>query len=109
MPEELAALPYGARKELVLSAINGLGVPNAVEQPLPGDAEFERRVCAWQVTHGVSPEHATLHEVLAQLASPGEEVRRLLAAPDAIALAGDETPEGRWLLEMGLRLLGGSG
>ncbi len=61
---------------------------------------------AWQAARGVSHEHATLREVLAELASPGEAVRRLLAAPDAAALAGDETSEGRWLLEMGRRLLG---
>ena len=107
MPERLADLHYGARKELVLAAINGLGVPNALEQPFPGDPDLEARVVAWQAGHGVSHEHATLREVLAELMDPGEEVRRLLAAPSAIALAGDESPEGRWLLEMGRRLLGG--
>jgi 3-hydroxymyristoyl/3-hydroxydecanoyl-(acyl carrier protein) dehydratase/1-acyl-sn-glycerol-3-phosphate acyltransferase len=106
MPEVLARLHYGARKELVVAAINGLGVPNALEQPLRGDPDFERRVNAWQAARGVSDEHATLHAILAELASPGDEVRRLLAAPDASALAGDESPEGRWLLELGRRLLG---
>jgi acyl transferase domain-containing protein/3-hydroxymyristoyl/3-hydroxydecanoyl-(acyl carrier protein) dehydratase/1-acyl-sn-glycerol-3-phosphate acyltransferase len=106
MPEVLAGLHYGARKELVVAAINGLGVPNALEQPFRGDPDFERRVNAWQAAHDVSHEHATLHEVLVELEDPGEEVRRLLAAPDAAALAGDESPAGRWLLEMGRRLLG---
>ncbi len=106
MPESLAGLHYGARKALVVAAINALGVPNALEQPLPGDPDFERRVNAWQAARGVSHEHATLREVLAELDSPGEEVRQLLAAPDAAAHAGDETPAGRWLRELGRRLLG---
>lgn len=106
MPERLAGLHYGARKELVVAAINSLGVPNAKEQPFPGDPDFERRVSAWQGARGVSHEHATLREVLAELDSPGDEVRRLLAAPSAAAHAGDETPAGRWLQELGRRLLG---
>jgi len=61
---------------------------------------------SWQAARGVSHEHATLREVLAELDSPGDEVRRLLAAPNASALAGDETPAGRWLRELGRRLLG---
>lgn len=109
MPERLAALHYGARKELVLSAINGLGIPNARERPFPGDPVFAGRVNAWQAARGVAHEHATLHEVLAELENPGDgdEIRRLLAAPSAAALAGDESPEGRWLAELGRRLLGG--
>ncbi len=106
MPERLAGLHYGARKALVVAAINALGVPNAKEQPLPGEPDFERRVNAWQAERGVSHEHATLREVLAELDSPGDEVRRLLTAPNAAALAGDETPAGRWLRELGRRLLG---
>jgi acyl transferase domain-containing protein/3-hydroxymyristoyl/3-hydroxydecanoyl-(acyl carrier protein) dehydratase/1-acyl-sn-glycerol-3-phosphate acyltransferase len=107
MPERLAGLHYGARKELVLAAINGLGVPNALEQPGPGDAAFAKRVGAWQVARGVSHEHAALHEVLAELKDPGNEIRRLLTAPSATALAADDTPQGRWLTELGRRLLGG--
>ncbi len=106
LPERLAGLHYGARKALVVAAINALGVPNALEQPYPGDPDFERRVNAWQAARGVSHEHATLREVLAELDSPGDEVRRLLAAPSAAARAGDETPAGRWLQELGRRLLG---
>lgn len=105
-PERLAPLHYGARKELVLSAINGLGVPNAQEEPFAGDPGFEARVDAWQAARGVSHEHATLHEVLAELPFPGAEVRRLLGARTASALADDASPEGRWLLELGRRLLG---
>ena len=73
----------------------------------PATRPSRERVVAWQAGRGVSHEHATLHEVLAELKDPGDEVRRLLAAPNATALAGDESPEGRWLLEMGRRLLGG--
>jgi len=62
-----SGLHYGARKELVLEAINGLGIPSALEHPFPGDPAFAERVSGWQAEHGVSHEHATLHEVLAEL------------------------------------------
>jgi acyl transferase domain-containing protein/3-hydroxymyristoyl/3-hydroxydecanoyl-(acyl carrier protein) dehydratase/1-acyl-sn-glycerol-3-phosphate acyltransferase len=105
-PEELSGLHYGARKALVLDAINGLGVPNEREEPLPGDPAFATRVSAWREARGVSHEHATLREVLAGLASPGREVARLLAAKNAAELETDERPEGRWLAELGRWLLG---
>jgi 3-hydroxymyristoyl/3-hydroxydecanoyl-(acyl carrier protein) dehydratase/1-acyl-sn-glycerol-3-phosphate acyltransferase len=105
LPEELAPLHYGARKKLVIDAINDLGVPNEQEQPLPADPAFARRVLAWQRQTGVSPEHATLHEALAELASTSEPIGRLLRATNAAELA-DTSPQGRWLAELGRRLLG---
>ena len=104
-PEELAPLHYGARKQRVIEAINALGVPNEREQPLPGDSEFAGRVWAWQRKTGVSHEHATLHQVLAELPEPGDPIRRLLCARNAAELA-DPGPEGQWLAELGRRLLG---
>jgi hypothetical protein len=106
LPDELSGLHYGARKKRVLDAINGLGVPNGREEPLPGDPVLEARVGAWQEVRGVSREHATLREVLAGLASPGREVARLLAARSAEALETDGTPEGAWLAELGRWVLG---
>lgn len=105
-PEELSGLHYGARKALVLEAINGLGVPNEREEPLPGDPAFAARVSAWQEARAVSHEHATLREVLAGLPAPGREVARLLAAKDATELETDGSPEGAWLAELGRWLLG---
>jgi hypothetical protein len=106
LPEDLASQHYGARKERVVRAINGLGAPNAAEEPLPGDPAFAARVRSRQEARGVSHEHATLHEVLADLPAPGAQIRRLLAAPDAAALDDDGSPEGLWLSELGRRLLG---
>jgi hypothetical protein len=105
LPEELAPLHYGARKQRVIDAINALGVPNELARPLPGDPAFAGRVLAWQRKTGVSHEHATLHEVLAALPAPGEPIRRLLSASTAAELA-DGGPEGQWLAELGRRLLG---
>jgi hypothetical protein len=44
--------------------------------------------------------------VLAELANPGEPIRRLLAARSATELATDASPEGLWLTELARRLLG---
>jgi hypothetical protein len=105
LPAELGVLHYGARKQRVIDAINALGVPNKLEQPLPGDPQFAGRVLAWQRKTGVSHEHATLHEVLAALPAPGEPIRRLLSAGTAAELA-DASLEGQWLAELGRRVLG---
>src|SRR5690606_16295997 len=103
---ELAAMPYGERKRLVIHSINALGCRNEDERPLPGDREFAARVDAWQTERGVSHEHAALRQMLAERAELGDEARRLLEANDAGELAADESPEGRWLAELGRRLLG---
>ncbi|MCB9752387.1 MAG: 1-acyl-sn-glycerol-3-phosphate acyltransferase [Myxococcales bacterium] len=107
LPAQLAALPYKQRKELVIAAINGLGPSNADERPHSPDPAFAAAVEHWRSSHaGVDAEHAVLATTLAQLASPSAAVRRLLAAPSAAALRDDATPEGRWLAELGRRLLG---
>jgi 3-hydroxymyristoyl/3-hydroxydecanoyl-(acyl carrier protein) dehydratase/1-acyl-sn-glycerol-3-phosphate acyltransferase len=105
LPEELAPLHYGARKKLAIDAINALGVPNEQEQPLPADPAFAQRVLAWQQETGVSAEHATLREALAELPSTSEPIRRLLHATNA-AEPADADAQGRWLAELGRRLLG---
>ena len=101
-PDALAALHYGARKELVLDAINGLGPSNGEESPLPGDPAFAAEVTAWQDRRGVSHEHAALRCVLAACVSPTEATRRLLGGAD---LSGD-APEAAWLRELDQRLNG---
>ena len=102
LPEQLAAMHYGARKSLVIDAINALGPDNAVEAPLPGDAAFAARVEARQQASGVSHEHATLYQMLAERAEVTPEVASLLAhgAPT------DDTPEAAWLAELAGRILG---
>ncbi|MBJ93189.1 MAG: beta-ketoacyl synthase [Rickettsiales bacterium] len=104
LPEELEPLHYGARKELVINAINELGPSNTVEQPLPGDPEFAARVELWRKKHQVSEEHAVLREVLAEVAEPTAEVRALLEASSAEQL--NSAPSGAWLAELGKRLIG---
>jgi acyl transferase domain-containing protein/3-hydroxymyristoyl/3-hydroxydecanoyl-(acyl carrier protein) dehydratase/1-acyl-sn-glycerol-3-phosphate acyltransferase len=107
MPEELGKLHYGARKERVIDAINGLGEPNETEEPQAGDPDFAARVHAWQDARGVSHEHAALREILAGLPEPCDPIAKLLAAPSVGSLVEDPSPEGLWLAELGRRLLGG--
>jgi hypothetical protein len=104
LPEELQQMHYGDRKKAVLQAINALGPSNDLEQPLPGNAAFEKKVQAWQKQSGVSHEHAVLREVFAEVANPTEEVIRLLAAKTANEL--DQGPSGPWMAELGRRLIG---
>ncbi len=105
-PDEISPLHLGDRKNLVIESINSLGPSNEDEAPSPPDTELARGVRLWQQETGVSHEHATLRMVLAGLEEPGELVQRLVAAECAEDLAGDSSPEGRWLFELGRRLLG---
>ncbi|KIG11832.1 omega-3 polyunsaturated fatty acid synthase subunit, PfaB / omega-3 polyunsaturated fatty acid synthase subunit, PfaC [Enhygromyxa salina] len=105
-PEFLATMTYGDRRNLVVAAINALGPANADERPFAGDPAFAAEVAQWEAARGVDLPHAVLYQTLAKLESPGEGVRRLLAAEHAEQLAGDATAEGQWLAELGRRLLG---
>jgi len=105
LPEDLSALHYGARKALVIDAINGLGPDNAVETPQGGDAAFAQEVRRWQEQVGVDEEHAVLRTVLAECTTPTEATERLLVATSCDEFTGS-SPEETWLKELSRRLLG---
>ncbi len=100
MPEELAAMPYGDRKRLVINAINGLGPDNAVEAPLAGDPALEAAASDWQSRSGAEAPHAVIKAVLENLDNPTETTRFILGqapAPKDEALA-------KWATELKERL-----
>ena len=105
LPELFEALPYKERKGVVIDAINALGPPNALEQPAAPDPEFAAVVREHVAKTGVSEEHAVLFETLARVSEPCAAVSRLLAARGG-GLTFSDTPEDRWLAELGRRLLG---
>jgi hypothetical protein len=107
LPEQLAALPYKDRKELVLSAINGLGP--AEEHPLPGNPEFASRVADWEAKTGTTNAYAVMYQTLAELAAPGEDVRRIVGAAQSGSLAIHNTPRDRWLSRLASWLYGERG
>jgi hypothetical protein len=102
MPAELQGLHYGARKDLLIKAINALGPNNAEEQPLAGDPEFSDRVVKWQAAHGVDEDHAVLGCVLQERSAPVSETQALLGAKRADDLG--EGPVAEWLAELARRI-----
>ncbi|MFT4704458.1 MAG: 3-hydroxymyristoyl/3-hydroxydecanoyl-(acyl carrier protein) dehydratase, partial [Bradymonadia bacterium] len=104
MPEELTKHHYGARKQLVVNAINNLG-GGRVMPATGGDPALVAAAAAWQADHAVDNEHAVLRTVLAERAGITEDTARVLAAKRSWTL-DDGTPEGVWLAELGKRLAG---
>ncbi|WP_437302134.1 beta-ketoacyl synthase N-terminal-like domain-containing protein [Sorangium sp. So ce388] len=110
LPEELSALPLKERKQVVIDAINGLGPAPLHEEPTPPDPAFADRVDAWVARTGASPERATLLATLdAQADHRSEATRRLVEGARAGQIAGDASPEGRWLAGLARWLLGAGG
>jgi hypothetical protein len=102
LPEELAGLHYGARKQKIIEAINALGPSNADEIANPGDPAFADRVAAWQEAHGVSEEHAVLGCVLQGRRDPSPDTTALFsAAADTDLKPG---PVSDWLAKLGHRI-----
>ena len=109
-PESFEATPYKERKALVIDAVNAMGPSNAEEESFPADPDLQHRVAERVARTGVTEEHATLFEVLAERArdrpmATHPMIAQLLAA-DRASLDTDDSPRGRWLAELGRRLLG---
>jgi 1-acyl-sn-glycerol-3-phosphate acyltransferase len=109
LPEELAALPYKDRKELVISAINGLGPDVMEETPSAPDLPFGAAVDDWIARTSATPEDAVFFTTLATLAEPGVEVRALCEGARQGRLAVGSGPQAEWLQRLAERLFGPDG
>jgi hypothetical protein len=76
-PEELARLPLGERRRLVLERLNGLGPGLSREQAIPPDPAFSARVGA-RIADGLDPLAAVLIEGLADRDRISEETAAFL-------------------------------
>lgn len=109
LPEELAALPYKDRKELVISAINGLGPDGMEETPSAPDLSFGAAVADWITRTGATPEDAVFFTTLATLAEPGVEIQALCEGARQGRLAVGIGPQAEWLQRLAERLFGPDG
>jgi len=105
----LSAIPLRDRVELVLSAINMLGVPPGEEVPRPPDPEMADRVARWQRVTGTDEAFAVAWQVLEAVAEPSADTRILRAAAQSGGYRSDGTPHGDWLAACGRRLFGPNG
>ena len=106
MPEELASMPYGERKKVVMAAINGLGPSNAEETPLPGDSEFAKTVSEWSLSSGVADDDAVLLQCLLAEPQVSEETDLILQSLNTGKLKVPRGKKGTWLKALAKRLLG---
>jgi len=109
LPSKLASLSYKARIELVVSAINGLGPPNEIEEPHAGDPALEASVQSWMRDTGAEYGPATLFRLLEALADPCDDVRDLVRGARAGEARFPDTIKGRWVAELARMLFGSRG
>jgi 3-oxoacyl-(acyl-carrier-protein) synthase/3-hydroxymyristoyl/3-hydroxydecanoyl-(acyl carrier protein) dehydratase len=104
MPDELQALPYKARKQVIMDAINSLGPSPAHEEPSRGDNGFAHAVASWEQRSGATAEHAA---ILMALVEYGErrtpEMQQLLEYAQR-PVQSDDSAQTRWLCELARRL-----
>ena len=106
-PQELAALPYGPRKEAVLARLDALGGPRSAEAPFHADPAFADKVRARIASTGVEEAHAVIMEALLERAPESEDAARLVsAARGGAPLSFSGSAEDAWLKETARRLLG---
>jgi hypothetical protein len=108
-PDQLKPLNYRERRQRVMDAINQLGPPNQVEEPLPPDAVLAAAAQAWSERTGVHLGLAAIFCVLEQLAQPSPEIAALIAGARAGVLRVPDTAEGRWLADLAQPLFGPRG
>jgi 1-acyl-sn-glycerol-3-phosphate acyltransferase len=109
LPEELREIPYADRRNVVLEAINGLGVAAADETPNPPDPEFERETHEWMAATGTDEEYSILLRALQRLRQPCHEMRVILdAARDGVLRVGRD-PLGAWTADLAGRLFSTGG
>ena len=108
-PDDLRPLNYRDRRHRVIDAINKLGSPNGIEEPLPADPTFATAVHAWSEGTGADVGHAVLFRILEQLPDICPEMAALVAGARAGELCVPTTAEGCWLAELARRLFGPRG
>ena len=108
-PDELRPLNYRDRRQRVIDAINQLGPPNDIEEPLSPEPTLAASARAWSESTGANLGHAALFCILEQLADICPEMVALVAGARAGELHVSSTPEGRWLAELTRRLFGPRG
>jgi 1-acyl-sn-glycerol-3-phosphate acyltransferase len=108
-PDELRTLNYRDRRQRAIDAINHLGPPNDVEEPLSPDPAFAAAARAWSESTGTNLGHAALFCILEQLSQPSPEIAALVAGARSGELRLVTTPEGHWLAELARRLFGPRG
>ena len=109
MPEELENIPYKDRKRFVIDAMNDLGQPIPEERPIPGDADFDAKVSAYQAQSGATHEHSTLMEILKALPNPSADSQALLKALETGEFHLTNSPEDKWMAHLAQNLFGPNG
>jgi len=100
-PETLKQLPNTERKTLILERLNKLAETATKSSPHAPDHNFEQAVHLWMKQTGVSEVRAVLHKVLEEATAPDIKIRTLIQGISEGYLEISDSPENRWLGELG--------
>jgi acyl transferase domain-containing protein/3-hydroxymyristoyl/3-hydroxydecanoyl-(acyl carrier protein) dehydratase/1-acyl-sn-glycerol-3-phosphate acyltransferase len=99
LPEELAQLPSGLRRDRVLAAINRTGQDCATEMPNPGDPVFAEAVAALATELGLDLPRAVVLQTLVESADAGDLAQTVRChLRDGTPVSNEDTAQARWLL-----------
>lgn len=103
-PETLKQLSNLERKDLILDRLNQLAETTTKSSPQVPDHQFEQVVHQWMKQKGISEVQAVLYQVLETAAVQDIQIRTLLQGIQEGHLEMRDTPENRWLGQLGLWL-----
>ena len=105
-PSTLKQIPNAERKALVLERLNQLCEIKTASPQTP-EHSFEQAVHLWMKQKGVSEIQAVLYKTLEEISAPAPEIRTMLRGIREGYLQVSDSPESRWLGELGLWLSNG--
>ncbi|MFC5402838.1 lysophospholipid acyltransferase family protein [Cohnella soli] len=99
-PVELAKLDFSRQKEVVLSAINQLGVPVEEELPSRPNVPFKEEVRALAKRTGLSTELGPIMAALKQLPEPSRDFTELLQLLEGRGKVDEDRAANPWISEV---------
>ncbi|MEX1362179.1 MAG: hypothetical protein AB1Z98_03590, partial [Nannocystaceae bacterium] len=98
--DQLRSLPLRERKDAVLEALNGLGMPSALEAPHEPRPRFAAEVQRWVDRTGAHPAWATVLQTLLRRDNVSAAVQAVVEAARSGRVPADDAASGRFTADL---------